>query len=159
MTIQDPNLWLEEVESPKALEFAKIESDRTIKHFKKNPRFAKIETELSKIALAEDRLPGITLINGEAYNFWQDEKHVRGLWRKTSITDYKNKNPKWEIILDLDALAEKENENWVWKWSDCLPPEDKKCLITLSRGGKDASVVREFDLEKKEFVKDGFFLP
>lgn len=155
----DPYLWLEEVEGAQALAFAKAESTRTLAHFEKDPQFAKIKADLTKIALAEDKLPGITLINGEVYNFWQDKKHVRGIWRRTSVSEFKKIKPKWETILDLDQLAKDENENWVWGWQNCLPPENRLCLLTLSRGGKDASVVREFDLTTKAFVKDGFTLP
>lgn len=155
----DPYLWLEEVEGPKALAFAKSESDRTIAHFEKNPQLKKISAELTHIALADDKLPSISLLNGLAYNFWQDKTHVRGIWRRTSLSEFQKAQPKWETLLDLDALAKKENENWVWGGSNCLPPENRHCLLTLSRGGKDASVVREFDLEKKEFVADGFTLP
>jgi prolyl oligopeptidase len=155
----DPYLWLEDIEGPQALAFAKSESDHTLAHFKKDPQFKKIKAALTKIALAEDKLPKITLINGRVYNFWQDKKHIRGIWRRTSISDFQKTKPKWEIILDLDLLAKKEKENWVWGWQNCLPPEKRLCLLTLSRGGKDASVVREFDLVAKEFVKNGFFLP
>lgn len=156
---QDPYLWLEDVESPKALAFAKAESKRTVAHFKRDPQFKKIESNISKIAFADDKLPSITLMNGEFYNFWQDKKHTRGIWRKTSIQEFQNKKPKWETILDLDALAKKEKENWVWGWYHCLPPANSRCLINLSRGGKDATVVREFDMKTKEFVKNGFTLP
>ncbi len=154
----DPYLWLEEVEGPKALAFAKAESTRTLDHFKADPQFKKIKADLTKIALADDKLPSITLMNGLVYNFWQDKKHVRGIWRRTTISEFKKSKPKWETILDLDQLAKNEKENWVWGWQNCLAPENRLCLLTLSRGGKDASVMREFDLVTKEFVKDGFTL-
>jgi len=156
---QDPNLWLEEVESPQALQFAKEENKKTLEHFKKNPLFSTLEKDIRKIVLAKDRLPDVRLMNGELYNFWQDEKHVRGLWRKTTIASYKSGHPHWTTILDLDALEKKENENWVWKGSSALPPHYEKALLFLSRGGKDATVVREFNLKTKSFVKDGFTVP
>ncbi|WP_246845413.1 prolyl oligopeptidase family protein [Bdellovibrio sp. NC01] len=156
---QDPYLYLEEVEGKKALEFAKAESKRTVAHFKKDPNFNSIKKDLTKIALADDRLPQVYLMNGEVYNFWQDKKHTRGIWRKTSVEEFKKEKPQWNVLLDLDALAKKENENWVWAGADCLPPKNTRCLISLSRGGKDAKVTREFDLTSLSFVKDGFFLP
>lgn len=154
----DPYLYLEEVEGEKALNFSRKENQKSLDHFKSLPQFPVIESEVRKIILAKDRVPGVALKKGELFNFWQDEKNVRGLWRKTSITSYKTADPQWDVILDLDDLAKKENENWVWKGAFTLPPKHEKALIYLSRGGKDASVVREFDLLKKEFVVDGFYL-
>lgn len=159
MHMHDPYLWLEEVESPKALEFAKNENKRTLEHFQKNPLYKSLEQDIRKIALAKDRVPGVSLKGGALYNFWQDEKHVRGLWRRTSLQSYKTAEPQWEILLDIDALAKKENENWVWKGAGTLPPKHERALVYLSRGGKDATVVREFNMITKEFVKDGFVLP
>lgn len=156
---EDPYLWLEEVEGEKALKFAKDENKKTLDHFKKDPVFKSVEKDIRKIVLAKDRVPEVKLMNGELYNFWQDEKHVRGVWRKTTIQSYKTGNPKWEVILDLDALAKKEKENWVWKGSSELPPKYERSFLHLSRGGKDATVIREFNLKTKEFVKGGFEVP
>lgn len=156
---EDPYLWLEEVEGQKALQFAKDENQKTLDHFKKDPLFKSLEKDIRKIVLAKDRVPDVKLRNGELYNFWQDEKHVRGVWRKTTVASYKTGSPHWDVILDLDALAKKENENWVWKGSSELPPKYERTFIHLSRGGKDATVIREFNLKTKEFVKDGFVVP
>lgn len=156
---QDQYLWLEEVEGPKALEFAKAENEKTLAHFRKNPKFKSIEEEVRKIVLAKDRQPALSLVNGELYNFWQDEKHVRGLWRKTTIEKFKSGKPEWDIILDIDKLAKDENENWVWAGGSHLPKTYDRVLIYLSRGGKDAAVIREFDLRTRTFVKDGFNVP
>jgi prolyl oligopeptidase len=102
------------------------------------------------------------MINKEGphyYNFWRDAKNKRGLWRRTSLEEYRKPEPNWEIVLDLDALAEEEKENWVWSGAAFLRPSYDRCLIELSRGGADAAVVREFDVTTKSFVKDGFTLP
>ncbi|WP_413583376.1 prolyl oligopeptidase family serine peptidase [Bdellovibrio sp. HCB288] len=159
MQSQDPYIWLEEVEGQKALDFAKSENEVTLKHFKNDPAFKGIESDYRKIFFAKDRTPAVSLTNGDLYNFWQDEKNSRGLWRKTSIESYKTANPKWEVILDLDQLAKSENENWVWKGASFRKPGYDRVLLHLSRGGKDAVVVREFDLKTKSFIKDGFQIP
>ncbi|KYG70479.1 prolyl oligopeptidase [Bdellovibrio bacteriovorus] len=156
---EDKYLWLEEVESPKALQFAKDENKKTLEHFKKNPLFKSLEADIRKILLAKDRVPGVSLKNGDLYNFWQDEKHVRGLWRKTALESYKTAQPQWDVIIDVDALAKKDGENWVWKGASTLPPHHERALVYLSRGGKDAVVVREFDMKTKQFIKGGFELP
>lgn len=156
---QDPYLWLEEIEGEKALQFAKTESQKSIERMKKSSRFQGLEKDLRGILLAEDRVPDVYFMNGELYNFWQDKEHTRGLWRKTSLESFRTAQPRWEVVLDLDKLAKDENENWVWGGSSPLPPLYERTLIRLSRGGKDATIVREFDLKTKTFVKDGFSLP
>lgn len=156
---QDSYLWLEEVEGPKALEFARHENKKTLEHFKQSPMFAEIEKEVRDISLAKDRVPDVSIQNGLLYNFWQDEKHIRGLWRRTTISEYKKESPNWEVLLDLDTLAAAEKENWVWKGQTSLAPDHTRTLLHLSRGGKDATVIREFDLNTKDFVQDGFQIP
>ena len=89
------------------------------------------------------------------YNFWRDKKNPRGLWRRTTIDEYKKEDPKWDILLDLDALNAKEKENFVWGGAQLLRPDYRLCLISLSRGGADARIVREFDVEKRSFVEGG----
>lgn len=155
----DPNAWLEEIESPRSLEFAKTENEKTFSVIKTDPHFKLLESELRTIAYAEDRIPWSSPMKGKYYNFWKDQKNARGLWRRTTLNEYKKNKPSWENIIDLDQLSKDENENWVWHGAQCLPPKYERCLISLSRGGKDAAVVREFDLQKKQFVKDGFFIP
>ena len=159
ITLNDPYLWLEEIESPRSLEFAKKENEMTLSKLKMEKKFETIKNELTKIAYDKNRIPWAYPVNGMFYNFWRDKKSVRGVWRRTSLKEYQKNQPKWEVILDLDLLAKNENENWVWSGSSCLPPKYELCLISLSRGGKDAEVVREFNLAKKQFVKDGFTLP
>ena len=91
-----------------------------------------------KIVLATDRIPAPTLHRGYVYNFWQDAEHVKGIWRRTPLASYATKSPLWETLLDLDLLAKQEKENWVWKGEECLAPEYGRCLLRLSRGGKDS---------------------
>jgi len=98
------------------------------------------------------------------YNFWRDAANPRGLWRRTPLAEYAKAQPAWEVVLDLDALGKAENINWVWAGADCLRPDTpaqpyRRCMLALSRGGADATVLREFDLVDKAFVKDGFALP
>ncbi len=155
----DENLWLEEVQGERALAWVREQNATSVGQLEKLPQFKRNELEIKKILLAKDRLPAIVQMGRYVYNFWQDDIHVRGLWRRTTLAQYRKPAPKWETVLDLDKLALIEKENWVFKQARCLPPEYELCLITLSRGGKDLSVAREFNTIKKEFVKDGFVLP
>ena len=151
--------YLEEVEGTQALEFVKSNSDKTIARLKQEPKFQEIESKLRPMFTSPDRVPWAGKVKDYFYNYWTDEKNPRGLWRRTTFQSYKKASPEWEILLDLDQLAKDENENWVWGGSSLLGPDYDKCLVFLSIGGKDAKVVREFDPTKKEFVKDGFFIP
>src|SRR5690606_12912921 len=88
-----------------------------------------------------------------------DAQHVKGIYRRTTLNEYRKKDPKWETVLDIDELAKRENENWVWGGITCLYPTFDRCLVSLSRGGSDAKVTREFDVKSRKFIADGFSLP
>jgi prolyl oligopeptidase len=155
----DPFLWLEEVEGAKALEWVNAHNSISTSRFKADPRFAGVHADLSKIAFAKDRIPSIEIEYGHVFNFWQDSEHVQGIWRMTTLASYETAAPKWTTLLDIDALSKTENIQWVFKGATGLAPEGDRYLISLSRGGKDAVEVREFDFKTRTFVKDGFFVP
>lgn len=154
----DPNLWLENIEGDKALQWVKEQNQKTLGQITQGTRYKNLEKQALNILQAKDKIPYVSMRGEYLYNFWQDEKHVRGLWRRTTLSQYRKKTPQWEVVLDLDKLSKKENENWVYKGSQCLPPKFDLCLLSLSRGGKDAVVVREFNVKDKKFVKNGFYL-
>lgn len=155
----DPRAWMEDIEGKKALSWVEKHDAKTLKTLQSDPRWKQVEEGARAVVLANDRLPAPELRGKWIYNFWQDPKAVRGIWRRTTPEEYRKPEPKWDVVLDLDALAAKEKENWVWKGANCLQPEQTRCMLTLSRGGKDASVEREFDTEKRAFVPGGFELP
>ncbi|MBO9710878.1 MAG: S9 family peptidase [Caulobacter sp.] len=156
----DPFKWMEEIEGARALDWAKAENARSLAVLQGDPRYAGLEAQALAILNAKDRVPGVSFgEGGRLRNFWQDGDHVRGLWRRTTLDSYRTDAPAWETLLDVDALAKAENANWVFKGVDCLPPDETRCLVTLSDGGKDAVTVREFDTTTKAFVPGGFVLP
>ncbi|MBC7956166.1 MAG: S9 family peptidase, partial [Cytophagales bacterium] len=122
------------------------------------PEYAPTKAQLLEVLNAKDRIPAVARRGEWLYNFWQDETNKRGLWRRTTLAEYRKPQPAWETVLDLDALAKAENENWVWGGTACMGPSYRHCMLSLSRGGADAKVVREFDAVTKQFVKDGFTL-
>jgi prolyl oligopeptidase len=156
---EDPYLWLEEVEGEKALEWAEERSVRDMAEIKAVPAFDEIHEKFLEIYNSDDRIPYPSIRGPWIYNYWRDADHIRGIWRRTFLDEYLKEPPTWETVLDLDAVAEAEGENWVWKGSSCLPPEFRHCMISLSRGGSDAAVRREFDTVTKQFVEDGFVVP
>jgi prolyl oligopeptidase len=155
----DPNQWLEDVSGEKSLAWVKELNAESTEELTKLPQFKELNNRLLKILDSDQRIPLISKAGPYYYNFWRDAKHPRGLWRRTTLEEYRKEKPNWETVLDLDALATEEKENWVWKGASFLEPAYERCLIDLSRGGADATVVREFDVKSKSFVKDGFTLP
>jgi prolyl oligopeptidase len=151
--------WLEDVTGDKALHWVKERNAISTGELTKGPAFAALNERLLKILDSKDRIPGITKHGPWYYNFWRDEKNRRGLWRRTTLDEYRKQNPNWEIVIDLDALSEKEKENWVWHGANFLRPKYERCLVSLSRGGADASVIREFDVTTRDFVPGGFTVP
>ena len=157
--IIDPHLWLEEVQGDKALAWVRERNAVSTALLQAQPVFADNRAKVLGVLNNRDQIPSMSRRGEYFYNFWRDAKNPRGLWRRTDLEEYRKVLPKWDVLLDLDALGKAENENWVWGGSDCLAPDYNRCLISLSRGGADAKVTREFDIAKREFVKDGFNLP
>jgi prolyl oligopeptidase len=155
----DPYEWLEEVGGEKALEWVKARNAIVQKRMEGDGGFDKLRSDLLEILDSNARIPFVSKSGDYYYNFWRDRKNERGLWRRTTLNEYEKSAPEWEVLLDLDALGKSEGENWVWKSVSLLRPDYKRALVSLSRGGADAVVVREFDLEQKTFLKDGFSLP
>src|SRR6185312_6933038 len=159
MTENDPFLWLEDVESDTALAWVREQNARTLALLEADPRYQGLHDAALKIITAQDRIPYPRFLGRALANFWQDESQVRGRWRRTTLASYRTADPRWETILDLDALAAAEGKNWVFHGGVTLPPDERLALIGLSDGGKDASEWREFDTIDGRFIDGGFFLP
>jgi prolyl oligopeptidase len=158
-TSSDPYQWLEDVGGDAALDWVRARNAKAKERFEEDPYFEPLRKDLLDILDSNARIPFVAKHGEYYYNFWRDKKNERGLWRRTTLEEYKKDEPNWEILLDLDALGARENENWVWKGAALLRPDYARALVSLSRGGADADVTREFDLVKREFVADGFQRP
>lgn len=156
----DPYLWLEDIEGERAMAWVEARNERSLGVLRGDPRFETLHQQALEIVQSRDRIPAPGFNHdGTIDNFWQDAAHVRGIWRTTTLDSYRTETPQWETILDFDALAAAEGANWVYKGATCLPPEETRCLVSLSDGGKDAVTVREFDRRTRSFVEGGFVLP
>lgn len=158
-TEHDPYVWLEDVDGAAALDWVRARNAKTEAALTTREDYAQTYQRLLSIYDSRERIPYVSKHGEWLYNYWRDADHPRGLWRRTSLAEYRKPQPQWETVIDLDVLARDENENWVWHGVDCLYPDDERCLVHLSRGGGDAVVVREFDVKSKAFVVDGFVLP
>jgi len=153
----DPYLWLEDIEGERALDFVERQNRLTLEKFG-DAGFARDRDTLATIYDRPDNIPYVGRRGGLLYNFWKDADHPRGIWRRTTPDEYRNPDPKWDIILDLDKLAAEEAEDWILNSIQALPDSNAR-ILSLSRGGSDASVTREFDIGTRAFVTDGFTLP
>src|SRR4051812_15069262 len=154
----DPYLWLEEVEGERALEFVEQQNRKTLQQFG-GAQFAADRDTLAAIYDRPDNIPYVSRRGGHLYNLWKDTNNPRGLWRRTTLDQFRTPNPQWDTLLDVDRLATKEGQDWSWSWTATLPPAHTRTILSLSRGGSDAVTMREFDIDARAFVPDGFFLP
>jgi prolyl oligopeptidase len=158
-TSDDPHLWLEDVNGEKQIAWVREQNAESTRALTSGTAFPALERRILSILDSKERIPAVTKIGDHYYNLWRDAANPKGLWRRTTLAEYRKTEPAWETVLDIDALAKTEQENWVWHGATVLEPEDRVCLVSLSRGGADADVVREFDLDTKSFVDGGFSLP
>lgn len=154
----DPYLWLEDITGKRSMEWVQTQNDRTLSRLQSHPIYASLYEKLLKIHNSTNRIALPTIRHEYVYNFWQDEKHVRGIWRRSPLNSYLAKTPQWEILLDIDKLSKEENESWVFKGTVPFNQNPEQCILQLSKGGKDAVVLREFNIVEKEFVTDGFIV-
>jgi prolyl oligopeptidase len=138
--------------------WVKAKNAATLAELEKSPVYTPIFERSRKILDSKDKIPYPQILNDRIYNFWQDDQHQRGVWRRTSLADYLGGAPKWETVLDVDALAKTENTPWAFGGAACLEPENRYCLVSLSRGGSDATETREFDLQTLRWIDGGFKL-
>ena len=155
----DPYLWLEEIQGKEALAWVRKQNDRTFDELRNTDIFKQLYEEAYEILMSDARIPEGRVIGDHYYSFWQDEVHVGGVWRRSPLEEMLAGSPEWETVLDIDALKKAENENWVYKGNVCVGGDSDRCLLELSRGGKDESVFREFSLQTRSFVTDGFLMP
>ena len=156
----DPYIWLEDVEGARAMQWVREHNEKSLGVLQGDPRYEPLHQEALAIVQAKDRIPGVGFNrDGTLSNFWQDADHVRGVWRQTTVDSFRTDAPQWDTILDIDALAAAEDANWVYKGVNCLGPEERHCLVSLSNGGKDATTLREFDAIERTFVEGGIVLP
>ncbi|TVP85331.1 MAG: S9 family peptidase [Thioalkalivibrio sp.] len=155
----DPFLWLEEVEGRRALAWVEARNAATIAALTAHPSYDPIFRRTMEILDSDTRIAFPSIMGDRLYNFWQDADNPRGILRRTTWESYLGGTPAWKTVLDIDALAAAEDVPWAYAGSTCLAPEYRRCLVQLSRGGADAVEVREFDMQARTFMADGFRLP
>lgn len=156
--LDDKYLWLEDVTGDDALDWVRAHNSPTVDEFAGDD-FEAMRTAALEVLDTDARIPYVRRRGEFLYNFWRDADNPRGLWRRTTLERYRSDTPEWDVVIDLDELARADDENWVWGGANVIEPDHTRALVSLSRGGSDAAVVREFDMATREFVVDGFDLP
>jgi prolyl oligopeptidase len=154
----DPYLWLEDVTGDAALGWVRAHNEPTLAELC-DDRFEQMRKEALEVLDTDSRIPYVRRRGEFLYNFWRDAANPRGLWRRTTLESYRTEQPDWYVVLDIDALAAVDDANWVWAGADVIEPDHTRALVSLSRGGSDAAIVREFDMSTREFIEGGFELP
>lgn len=154
----DPYLWLEDITGDDALDWVRKHNEPTLAEFG-GSRFEQMQAEALEVLDTDARIPYVRRRGEYLYNFWRDADNPRGLWRRTTLESYRTEEPDWDVLIDVDAIAAADGENWVWAGAEVIEPDFTLALVELSRGGADATVIREFDMQTREFVTDGFVLP
>jgi prolyl oligopeptidase len=157
--VKDPYLWLEDIDSPAALNWVSQQNALTAKKLARVPGYAAMYRDALTILTSSSRIPQVEQHGSYFYNLWQDPQHPRGLFRRTTAAELSKPDTQWELLIDIDALSKTENKLWAFGGAHFLAPENRRCLIALAPGGGDAAELREFDVESKSFVADGFVLP
>ncbi len=155
----DPCLWLEDVQGERALAWVRQRNAESEALLQAQPGFEALRSGIREVLDSREQIPYVSRRGDWLYNLWRDAAHPRGLWRRTTLAGYRKAEPDWDTVIDIDALGRAEGENWVWAGARGLGPDHRRCLVSLSRGGADAHVVREFDTVAKSFVEGGVNLP
>ncbi|TSJ41594.1 prolyl oligopeptidase family serine peptidase [Fluviicola chungangensis] len=153
---EDKFQWLEEVDGKRALEFVNAQNKATFEKLSKLKDYQSIYDKTLEISNSSDRIAYPSIYGKYVYNFWKDQRHERGIWRRCTLIDYNNGKMNWETLLDIDALSQKDSVKWVYKGANGLYPSYNRFLIELSNGGGDAVYIKEFDVNTKQFVEGGF---
>ena len=153
----DPYLWLEDILGEEALDWVRARNEPTVAEFS-GDEFERMRTQALEVLDTDARIPYVRRRGDYLYNFWRDAANPRGLWRRTTLDSYRSDNPAWDVLIDVDELARADEENWVWAGANVIYPEHTRAVVSLSRGGSDAAIVREFDMATREFIEDGFAL-
>jgi prolyl oligopeptidase len=154
----DPYLWLEDIGGEDALNWVRARNEPTVAEFS-GEQFEAMRAEALEVLDTDTRIPYVSRRGNYLYNFWRDAANPRGLWRRTTLDSYRSETPEWDVLIDVDELARTDDESWVWSGAAVIRPDYTRALISLSPGGSDATIVREFDMATREFVADGFELP
>lgn len=156
----DPFIWLEDIDSERSMDWVKKHNQSTADDYKSKPIYDELYQQALSTLNNKSRIPTVSRQGDWLYNYWKDGDHPRGIYRRAKVDNFINhQQADWETVIDMDAYNKDNEGSWVFKGLNCLKPDYQRCLMFISPGGGDAVIMKEFDVDKKEFIKDGFQLP
>lgn len=159
----DPFIELEALNDAKVDQWVGAQNDRTKEAFGRTPETDALTARLKAAYTSQERIVSCSRYGDWGYNTWQDDNHPLGIVRRTPWAAWLGGKPQWHTILDVDQIdlntsRAKDGIRWALHDFDMLYPTWDRALVSLSPGGSDACMVREFDIESQSFVENGFTL-
>lgn len=161
--IKDELSFLEDAEDPRTRAWLRTQHDRTAAALQ-GERFHLFSDRALQAAREVSRFEalavpgGSPLRDGWIYQHWSDQQHPKGVWRRARFDAFVRGEPQWDVLLDLDALSTRENKSWLFLEA-IFSPGGRRALIRLSDGGSNVNEWREFSIDSRGFVCDGFIVP
>src|ERR1044072_3178201 len=79
-----PYLWLEGVHRPRSMDWVRAHNAATAKKLESQPIYKELYANALAAPDPASRLPAVTQRGRWIYNFWQDDKHPRGSYRRAT---------------------------------------------------------------------------
>jgi prolyl oligopeptidase len=173
---KDAFAWLEAIDGEQALAWVNAQTNRTLRDVRAMAGYAqRLQHNLRLGTQREFNIQYPSSVGGLVYNHFRSASQPAGVWRSTTLEEYRKDRPDWRTLLSLDDYNRQQGVDWVYGGSQVLPaalagearqgsdaPLRPRALIRLSRGGSDAAVFREFDTASRRFIpasEGGFELP
>lgn len=157
--------WLEAPLEPKALAWAREQTDLTTAEFSQRPAYQPVMNELRSALKAGAPLGDILLLGPRALRLQKDSAHPHGQLQ-VAARRQDGSLGSWKTVLGIDELRRKEGKAYDLQLAslgsfakNCLAPAYRYCLLSLSPEGGDEVELREFDLEAGKFVAGGLRVP
>ena len=157
--LEDQYSWLEDSDSPKVKSWIAIQTAASDSKLGSSAEFKRALKATEKILNSEFQIPRLTGHGRFFYTLYKPNGESRGLWKRSKPEGLAKPVAKWETVLNMDSYNKRLKASYTFKGSVCLEPQGNPCLIGISKSGGDSTVYKEYDVVKKDFVPNGFFIP
>ena len=156
----DPYAWLEDVTGDKALTWVKARNAESTAELASTPAFQQLKKDLLAILDSSARIPYVSKRGPYFYNFWRDAKNPKGLWRRTTLEEYRKTGPQvGRRHRSRRAGQGGERELGVGRRPDPAPGLHACARVAVARRRRRQPWCASSTWTTRTFVKDGFALP
>ena len=92
--IPDPHMWLEEVQGEAALAWVRERNAQARRVLEAQPDFFALRERIRAVLDSRDRIPAVARRGDWLYNLWQDADNPRGVWRRTTLDEFRKAEPR-----------------------------------------------------------------